>query len=74
MAPLSESEVDSRVRLMKDWARHRQRQALEDLKMIDRLVYSQARALYKLRQESEELYQEAIQVKFIFKLNVTEFL
>ncbi|XP_054261851.1 39S ribosomal protein L40, mitochondrial [Macrosteles quadrilineatus] len=62
VAPMSESEVDSRVRLMKDWARHRQRQALEDLKMIDRLAYSQARALDKLRQESEELYQEAIQI------------
>lgn len=36
---------------------------LADMQMIDRIMYSQQRALDQLRLESEELYQEAIQVK-----------
>lgn len=59
---LSEAEVDMRVRLTKDWARFRYKQVASDLKMVDRLIYSQERALSELRAESEELYQEAIQV------------
>jgi len=35
------------------------------MQMIDRLVFSQQKALDELRQESEELYQAAIQVVWL---------
>uniref|UniRef100_A0A1B6KI01 Large ribosomal subunit protein mL40 n=1 Tax=Graphocephala atropunctata TaxID=36148 RepID=A0A1B6KI01_9HEMI len=62
IAPLTSAQVDERVRLTKDWTRYRYRQAIGDISIVERLAHSQARALQELRQESEELYQEAIQV------------
>ncbi|KAG8281134.1 39S ribosomal protein L40, mitochondrial [Homalodisca vitripennis] len=60
--PLTSAQVDERVWLTKDWTRYRYQQAIGDISLVERLAYSQARALNELRQESEELYQEAIQI------------
>lgn len=56
--------LEQRVLLEKMWAKYKRDQHLADIKMIDRIIYSQQKALDELRNESEELYQEAIQVKF----------
>lgn len=48
--------------LEKKWALYKKEQHLKDLKMLDRIAYSQQKALDELRNVSEELYQEAIQV------------
>ena len=37
----------------------------KDSQMLDRLVYSQQRALDELKMESEELYRAAIEVIFL---------
>lgn len=60
--PLSEEEVESRTLLKKEWNRYKTKQNLADTQKIDIILYSQQRALDELRAESEELYQEAIQV------------
>uniref|UniRef100_A0A1B6JCZ3 Large ribosomal subunit protein mL40 n=1 Tax=Homalodisca liturata TaxID=320908 RepID=A0A1B6JCZ3_9HEMI len=60
--PLTSAQVDERIWLTKDWTRYRYQQAIGDISLVERLAYSQARALNELRQESEELYQEAIQI------------
>lgn len=62
---LPESELERRALLEKRWAKYKESQHLNDLKMIDRLFYSQQKALDELRLESEELYQEAIQVYYV---------
>lgn len=60
--PLSEEEAESRILLQKEWTKYKTQQYLADAQMIDSMLYSQQRALDELRAESEELYQEAIQV------------
>ncbi|EZA57866.1 hypothetical protein DMN91_002756 [Ooceraea biroi] len=59
---LSEEEMESRIILQKEWTRYKYRQYLEDAQAIDSILYSQQKALDELRAESEELYQEAIQM------------
>ncbi|KAL1461525.1 hypothetical protein WDU94_013412 [Cyamophila willieti] len=59
---LSEEVIESRADLLKEWTLYRSRETQKDYKLIDKLVYSQQRALDELRLESEELYQEAIQI------------
>lgn len=54
--------MEKRHLLLKEWSRYKYKQHLEDTQMLDRIIYSQQRALDELRNESEELYQEAIQV------------
>ncbi|KAM7360358.1 mitochondrial ribosomal protein L40 [Cochliomyia hominivorax] len=61
LAPLSETEMEHRTHLNKQWARYKHEQKLQDFQIIDRLMQSQRKALQELRLESEELYQEAIQ-------------
>ncbi|KAI5706682.1 hypothetical protein M8J75_010403 [Diaphorina citri] len=62
LPPLSEEVIESRSNLIKEWGIYRSKEAQKDYKLIDRLIYSQQRALDELRLESEELYQEAIQI------------
>lgn len=62
IAPISLEELERRVLLEKRWAQYKREQHLKDIKMLDRITYSQQRALDELRKESEELYLEAIQV------------
>uniref|UniRef100_A0A8D9A0P0 Large ribosomal subunit protein mL40 n=1 Tax=Cacopsylla melanoneura TaxID=428564 RepID=A0A8D9A0P0_9HEMI len=59
---LSEEVIESRADLLKEWTTYRSRETQKDYKLIDRLVFSQQNALDELRLESEELYQEAIQI------------
>jgi large subunit ribosomal protein L40 len=59
MTPQTEEE---RAILHKEWARYKNKQHVKDLQMIDRLIFAQQKALDELRQESEELYEAAIQV------------
>ncbi|KAF7280956.1 hypothetical protein GWI33_005289 [Rhynchophorus ferrugineus] len=61
---LSAEVLEKRVLLEKKWANYKRLQLLEDLQMIDRVMYCQQKALDELRNESEELYQEAIQPDF----------
>ncbi|XP_075223067.1 mitochondrial ribosomal protein L40 [Lycorma delicatula] len=59
---LSEEELEYRVLTFKQWSSYRLRQHLADVQMIDRILFSQQKALDELRKESEELYQEALQI------------
>lgn len=56
--------LEQRVLLEKKWAKYKYEQHLADMRMIDRIFMSQQKALDELKKESEELYQEAIQVKY----------
>lgn len=62
LPPLTEEEAESRIVLQKEWTRYKTKQHLTDIQIMDSIFYSQQRALDQLRAESEELYQEAIQV------------
>ncbi|XP_004529241.1 39S ribosomal protein L40, mitochondrial [Ceratitis capitata] len=62
LEPLSEEEIERRARLTKKWATYKHQEKVSDFQAIDRLLQSQNRALNELRKESEELYQEAIQI------------
>jgi len=63
---LSEEEVESRILLQKEWTRYKTQQHLNNVQTIDSIFYSQQKALDELRAESEQLYQEAIQVIILF--------
>lgn len=55
-------ELESHVLLMKEWARYRIRQHHAEMIILQRMEAAQQKALIKLREESEELYEQAIQV------------
>jgi len=52
--------------LEKKWARHQFGVHTREIRMMDRLLSSQQRALEELKAESEELYQAAIQMDFSY--------
>lgn len=60
---LSAEEMESKSLLQKEWNIYKTRQYLADAQIIDSMIYSQQKALDELKKESEELYQEAIQVR-----------
>lgn len=60
--PMSEEEAESRILLIKEWNRYKTQQHLANIQELDSILYSQQKALDELRTESEDLYQEAIQV------------
>lgn len=62
MPALNEAVLEQRALLEKQWASYKRLHKLSDVKMLDRIQYTQQKALDELRNESEELYQEAIQV------------
>jgi len=62
LSPISEEEAESRILLQKDWNKYKTQQHLAIVQAIDSIIYSQQKALDELRAESEELYQEAIQM------------
>jgi large subunit ribosomal protein L40 len=62
---LTPETLEERALLYKEWARYKKKQTVNNMQMIDRLVFSQQKALDELRQESEELYQAAIQVVWL---------
>jgi large subunit ribosomal protein L40 len=59
---LTPEAEEERARLLKEWTCYKYKQHIKDMQMIDRLVFAQQKALDELRQESEELYEAAIQV------------
>lgn len=59
---MSEEEAESRILLIKEWNRYKTQQHLANIQELDSILYSQQKALDELRTESEDLYQEAIQV------------
>lgn len=59
---LSEKEKESRILIQKEWNRYKTQQHMATIQALDSIIYSQQRALNELRLESEDLYQEAIQV------------
>lgn len=62
VAVITPAVEEERALLSKEWTRYKRKQHLKDIQMIDRLMFAQQKALDELRQESEELYQAAIQV------------
>lgn len=63
---MSFEEKERRALLEKRWSNYKRRQHLADVQLLDRLVFAQQQALDELRNESEELYQEAMQVFLVF--------
>nr|CAH7769803.1 unnamed protein product [Callosobruchus chinensis] len=61
---LSTEQLERRVMLMNKWAQFRHEEHLKDIQMLDKLSYSQQKALDELQKESPELYNEAIQFDF----------
>ncbi|KAL2717133.1 hypothetical protein V1478_012833 [Vespula squamosa] len=66
LPPLSKEEEDRRIFLYKEWTRYKNKQHKNDINTIERLILSQKRALRELKAESEELYNEAIQIDLTF--------
>ncbi|KAL6267594.1 hypothetical protein P5V15_000668 [Pogonomyrmex californicus] len=66
LPPISEEEAESRILLQKEWNKYKTQQHLALIQTIDSILHSQQRALDELRAESEELYQQAIQIDFDF--------
>ncbi|XP_076350232.1 mitochondrial ribosomal protein L40 [Tachypleus tridentatus] len=59
---LTLEETEEQYQLKRQWAHYKFLHHLADVNMIERIVSARDRALAALREESEELYQEAIQV------------
>lgn len=70
LATLSNEVIQQRTTLEKQWSQYKHKEHLADIQMLDRIMYSQQKALDELRKESEELYQEAIQVRHFFSYSV----
>lgn len=49
--------------ILKAWRQYKYQQHFLEMKMIDRIMTSQAQALEQLRNISEDLYISAVQVK-----------
>ncbi|GJQ66494.1 putative ribosomal protein L40 [Trypoxylus dichotomus] len=64
LTPVNVDKLEMRVLLEKKWALYKREQHLKDIKMLDRIIYSQQKALDELRKESDSLYLEAIQTDF----------
>lgn len=61
---ISSEKLEERILLLKEWSKYKLQEHLKDIQMLDRIMYSQQHALDELRKESEELYQEAIQIDY----------
>lgn len=59
---LSDAVIEQRILLMKKWTVFKMQQHLHDVQMLDKIMFSQQKALDQLKQESNELYEAAIQV------------
>lgn len=65
---LTFDETERRALLHKDWSRYKLNQFVSEMSAVSRVLESQKHALAELRNESEELYQQAIQVHVCFML------
>jgi large subunit ribosomal protein L40 len=61
-AVLTFDESEARAMLLKQWARYKFRQSVEEMGTISSCIRATERALEELKFESPELYQQAIQV------------
>ncbi|UJR20919.1 hypothetical protein I4U23_024028 [Adineta vaga] len=59
---LTSEETTQRLMLNRDWAKHKHKQHQQEINLISRALKSQENALEQLKQESEQLYEQAIQV------------
>jgi len=59
---LSFEESEYRALLHKSWSSYKAQQFAAECNTLQRLMNSQSRALLELRQESEQLYQQAIEI------------
>ncbi|KAK2190702.1 hypothetical protein NP493_73g03001 [Ridgeia piscesae] len=66
LEPLSFEESESRALLMKQWTRYKLQQHANEMNTIQTAMLSQQVALQELRNESEELYQQAILIDLEF--------
>jgi large subunit ribosomal protein L40 len=62
VVPLSFDECERRALLHKSWARYKTQQFVAEWVAVQRVTDQQTRALQELRRESEQLYQQAIQL------------
>lgn len=69
MAPPSVEVLEGRAMLLKDWTRYKTKQFNETVSIVEGMIRHQEKALEKLRNESEDLYQAAIEVLIIIKNN-----
>lgn len=60
---LSVETIEARALLQKDWARYKHKEYMANIAQIDRIMAAQKRALDRLYEESEDLYNEAIMVR-----------
>lgn len=58
----TEEQKEEAILLIKEWTRNRYEQHYQEQIMMNRIFAAQEKALQKLREESEELYQQAIQL------------
>ena len=54
--------MEERAAIMKEWTKYKQKQNAQQLLAIKMFMESQQKALNELRAESEELYQQALEV------------
>lgn len=59
---MSAEVIEARALLQKDWARYKKEEYMANVAQVDRIMGAQRRALEKLLEESEDLYNEAIMV------------
>jgi large subunit ribosomal protein L40 len=59
---LTSEETTHRLMLNRDWAKHKYRQHQQEITFLSRALQSQENALEQLKIESEELYEQALQV------------
>ena len=62
---LSYEESEQRALVRKEWTRYKLGEYLDLMRAVNGAMHSQQRALEELRAESEELYQQAIQVSLL---------
>ena len=62
---LTFEESERRALLHKDWSRYKRRQGISEIQQISKALAAQQKALDALREESAELYQQAIQVSLV---------
>ena len=63
--------------LNRDWAKHKHRQHQQEITFLSRALKSQENALEQLKIESEQLYDQALQVKsknILLEVNNLEYL
>lgn len=61
---LSAEQIESRSLLNKDWCRYKRQEYMANVAQVDRIMRAQRRALDQLYEVSEDLYNEAMMVRY----------